>query len=38
VGHIRNAGLGNLVRHDYVVRRGAKAVRRSLLTVQKKSV
>ncbi|MBV8134436.1 MAG: class I SAM-dependent methyltransferase [Deltaproteobacteria bacterium] len=38
VGRIRNAGLGNLVRHDYVVRRGAKAVRRSLLTVQKKSV
>jgi 16S rRNA (guanine527-N7)-methyltransferase len=38
VERVRNAGLGNLVRHDYVLRRGAKAVRRSLLTVQKKSL
>jgi 16S rRNA (guanine527-N7)-methyltransferase len=38
VDRFRSAGLGNLVRHDYVVRRGAKAVRRSLLTVQKKSL
>jgi 16S rRNA (guanine527-N7)-methyltransferase len=35
--HLRNAGLGNPVRHDYVLRRGAEVVRRSLLTVQKKS-
>jgi len=38
VDRVRNAGLGNLVRHDYVVGRGAKAVRRSLVTVQKKSL
>ena len=38
VDRVRNAGLGNLVRHDYVLRRGAEAVRRALLTVQKKSL
>jgi 16S rRNA (guanine(527)-N(7))-methyltransferase RsmG len=35
---LRTAGLSNLMRHDYVVRRGAEAVRRSLVTVQKKSL
>lgn len=38
VERVRNAGLGNLVRHDYVLRRGTEAVRRALLTVQKKSL
>jgi 16S rRNA (guanine527-N7)-methyltransferase len=35
---VRKADLRNLVRHDYVVRRGAKAVRRSLVTLQRKSL
>jgi len=38
VDRVRNAGLGTLVRHDYLVRRGSKAVRRSLVTGQKKSL
>jgi 16S rRNA (guanine527-N7)-methyltransferase len=37
VDPVRNADLCNLVRHNYVVRRGAKAVRRSLVTVQRKT-
>jgi 16S rRNA (guanine527-N7)-methyltransferase len=37
VDRVRNADLRNLVRHNYVVRRGAKAVRRSLVTVQRKT-
>ena len=32
------AGLCDLARHDYVVHRGAKAVRRSLVTVQRRSL
>jgi len=38
VDRIRAAGLRYLARYDYVVRRGAKAVRRSLVTVQPKSL
>jgi 16S rRNA (guanine527-N7)-methyltransferase len=38
VDRVRNAGLGTLVRHDYLVRRGSKAVRRSLVIGQKKSL
>jgi len=37
VDRVRNADLCNLVRHNYVVRRGAKEVRRSLLTLQRKT-
>jgi len=35
---VRNANLCDLVRHDYVVGRGAKAVRRSLVTLQGRSL
>jgi 16S rRNA (guanine527-N7)-methyltransferase len=37
VDRVGDANLCNLVRHDYVVRRGDKAVRRSLVTLQRKS-
>jgi 16S rRNA (guanine527-N7)-methyltransferase len=35
---VRRAGFDNLMRHDYVVHRGAEAVRRSLVTVHKKAL
>jgi 16S rRNA (guanine527-N7)-methyltransferase len=38
VDRVRAAGPCYLVRHDYVVRRGAKVVRRSLVTIQRKSL
>jgi 16S rRNA (guanine527-N7)-methyltransferase len=38
VNLVRDADLRNLVRHDYVVHRGAKAVLRSLVTIQRKSL
>jgi 16S rRNA (guanine527-N7)-methyltransferase len=38
VDRVLTAGPCYLARHDYVVRRGAKAVRRSLVTVQRKSL
>jgi 16S rRNA (guanine527-N7)-methyltransferase len=38
VDRVRYPDLHNLVRHDYVVHRGSKAVLRSLVTVQRKSV